>query len=272
MLESSEVFLNKIEHISLFILLIVVVFLFPSKISFASPATLGEAQSMMEQGNKFYQDKQYEQALDAYHEVINLGYEGTSLYYNLGNSYYREGKIGLAILYYEKALKLSPGDDNATHNLAIANAKTVDKIDTLPKFFLFQWWENLLAFFSTGGWSRAVYIFYLLLLVSIGLYFFVRRSSLLRYSVYFGLISSALLIITATIWIVKLNRDWNVKNAIVINAAVPVKLAPDSTSNDAFVIHEGLKVKELDQVGKWIDIRLQDGKEGWVPKDELGTI
>ena len=247
-------------------------FLFPPQFGFVSAATLKEAQGLMEQGNNSYADKKYEQAIDAYQKVINLGYESTPLFYNLGNSYYREGKIGFAILYYEKALKLSPGNSDVLHNLAIANAKTIDKIDAMPKFFLFQWWESLLEIFSVTGWSYVVFALYLLLLLSIGIYFFAATLNIQRYSVYLGLTLAVFLIMTAAIWIVNLNREWHVKDAVVIDEAVPVKLAPDSTSGDAFVIHEGLKVRELDNVGKWVNIRLQDGKEGWALRDELGAI
>ncbi|MGO9481416.1 MAG: tetratricopeptide repeat protein [Candidatus Kryptoniota bacterium] len=243
------------------------VFLLLPAVTFAS-----QGQALMEQGNKFYQGRQYEQAIDTYQKAIGLGYEGTSLYYNLGNSYYRDGKLGFAILYYEKAKELSRGDDDVIHNLAIANTKTMDKIDMLPKFFLFQWWENLLAMFSTGSWTHVVYIFYLMLLASIGLYFFAWKPVIQRYSVYLGFITTAFLIITASIWLVNLNREWNVKSAVILDPAVTVKLAPDSTSSDAFIIHEGLKVRELDHVDRWVKIRLQDGKEGWLLKDEVGTI
>ncbi len=242
-------------------------FLFVSQFAFASGAD-----DLMKQGNQFYQDKEYEKAIETYQNIISSGYEGTSLYYNLGNSYYRGGKIGFAILYYEKALELSPGDDDVAHNLSIANTKTVDKIDTLPKFFLFQWWESILAMFSLTGWTYAVYIFYLLLLISIGLYFFARGLNIQKYSVFSGLISAVFLIITAAIWIVSLNREFTVKNAVVLEPTAAVKLAPDSTSNDAFVIHEGLKVRELDRVESWVKIRLQDGKEGWIQQNEIGAI
>jgi len=238
-----------------------------SAVAFAS-----EADDLMKQGNQFYQDKQYEKAIEAYQGVIGMGYVGTSLYYNLGNSYYREGKIGYAILYYEKALELSPGDNDVVHNLAIANTKTVDKIDVLPKFFLFQWWENILALFPLSGWTYMVYLFYLLLLCSIGLYFFARGLNVQRYSVFAGLIAGVFLIITGSLWIVSLNRELTVKNAIVVEPTAVVKLAPDSTSNDAFVIHEGLKVRVLDRVESWVKIRLQDGKEGWIEQKEIGAI
>lgn len=244
-----------------------VIFLLISQLALAS-----ETDDLVKQGNQFYQDKQFEKAINTYQKIIDMGYVGTSLYYNLGNSYYRDGKIGYAILDYEKALELSPGDDDVIHNLAIANAKTVDKINTLPKFFLFQWWESILALFPVSGWTLVVYLFYLLVLCSIGLYFFARGMNIQRYSVFAGMISALFLIVTATLWIVSLNRELTVKNAIVVEPTAAVKLAPDATSNDAFVIHEGLKVRELDRVESWVKIRLQDGKEGWIEQNEIGTI
>ena len=250
-----------------FILYLAVISFIASTFSFAS-----EQEDLMKQGNQFYQDKQYEKAIDDYQKIINLGFESTSLYYNLGNAYYRDGKIGLSILYYEKALRLSPGDDDIIHNLTIANTKTVDKIDTLPKFFLFQWWESLLALFTLKGWTNLVYLFYVLLLVSIGSYFFAKKPNYQRYSFFSGLVSALFLIITSVFLIINLNRELNIKNAIVIEPSATVKLSPDPTSNDAFIVHEGLKVTELDKVENWIKIRLQDGKEGWIQQNEIGTI
>ncbi len=247
-------------------------FLMTAIILISNIAVASEADELMKQGNQFYQDKQYEKAIDAYQKIIDMGYVGTSLFYNLGNSYYRDGKLGYAILYYEKSLELSPGDEDVIHNLAIANTKTVDKIDTLPRFFLFQWWESALALFPVSGWTLLVYFLYLLLLCSIGLYFFARSLNLQRYSVFAGLVSTLLVIIAGVFWVVSLNRELTVKNAIVVEPTAAVKLAPDSTSNDAFVIHEGLKIKELDRVENWVKIRLQDGKEGWIEKNEIGTI
>jgi tetratricopeptide (TPR) repeat protein len=258
------IFSKKIKYSFAFISILVIIM---TNVSFPS-----DADDLVKKGNVFYQDKQFSKAIDAYQQVIHLGYEGTSLYYNLANSYYRSGRLGLSILYYEKALKLSPGDDDVIHNLTLANTKTVDKIDTLPKFFLFQWWEGFLALFSLTGWMHAVYIIYLFLLGSIGLYFFAKRSSMQRYSFFSGLVSVLLLIIVIIPLIINLNRELSVKSAIIIESSANVKLAPDQTSNDAFIVHEGLKVRELDQVENWVKIRLQDGKVGWVSQNEIGAI
>ncbi len=118
------------------------------------PAILSaQPQTFMERGNDYYQKQQYDKAVQAYNKVLNEGYESAELYYNLGNAYYRKGNLGYAILNYERALKLSPGDDDIRHNLALANSRTIDRINTLPDFFIFQWWESFLAlltFFRLG--------------------------------------------------------------------------------------------------------------------------
>ena len=238
----------------------------------SSPLFASQAEELLKRGDDFYQQKQYDKAIETYQDLINLGYEGTSLYYNLGNAYYREGKIGYSILFYEKALRLSPGDNDVHHNLLIANSRTVDKIDTMPRFFLFQWWEDLLALFSVNGWTYTAYIFYIVLLLAIGLYFFAKKSKIQRYSFFGGLASLLLMIITLTLLIINLNRELNVKKAIVVVPNATVKLSPDPTSNDAFIVHEGLKVREEDHVDNWVKIRLIDGKEGWLQKNTMATI
>src|SRR4030067_739575 len=159
---------------------------------------------------------------------------------------------------------LSPGDEDIKHNLAIANLKTIDKLESLPKFFLFEWWEGLLALFTASGWTIISYIFYLLLILSIAFYFYVRNTFQQKVVLISGLAGFILLILSSTLLVIKLNKELNIKNGVVVENTVNVKLSPDSGSNDAFIIHEGLKVKLEDKVDKWIKIRLEDGKVGWI--------
>ncbi len=231
-----------------------------------------DAKSMMQKANGLYQNNKFSEAAQIYQKLVDEGYEGTALYYNLGNAYYRLNKIGFAILNYERALKLSPGDDDIQHNLALANTKTVDKIESLPKFFIFQWWESLLALFNLSGWTYTAYIFYILILISFGIYFFAKKPQIQRYSFFSGLFSIIILVIVATLLIVKLNREVNIKNGVIIEPSVIAKVSPDKDSNDAFVIHEGLKVRLEDNIGNWYKIRLQDGKIGWANKQDIKVI
>lgn len=240
---------------------------------FLTSAVLAQsAGAMLRRGNEFYQAKNYNKAIEAYENLAEQGYEGTELFYNLGNAYYRVGKLGFAILYYEKALKLSPSDEDAQHNLALANLQTADKIETLPRFFLFQWWESLLAFFSVSGWTIFAYIIYILLLTALIVYTFTRNPLVQRYSVYGSFVIIAILAVAITILTVNVNRENKVKRGIVVEQTVTAKLSPDDKSSDAFVIHEGLKVNIEDRVSNWLKVRLEDGKIGWLTRENIRVI
>ena len=228
--------------------------------------------TFLKQGNQFYQNQQYEKAIQSYSKVLNEGYESAELYYNIGNSYYREGNLGYAILNYERALKLSPGDEDIQHNLALANTKTIDRINTLPEFFLFQWWESFLAILTFSGWIYLSYIFYLLLLLLIIFYFYTRRPDYQRLAFFSGIAVLFLLAVSVSISVIKYNREFNIKNGVIVEQSATAKLSPDPDSNDAFVIHEGLKVKIEDKVENYYRIRLQDGKQGWLPQNDLRII
>jgi len=243
------------------------VFIIGTSFSFAQ----NEAE-IFQQGNEYFRQKQYNEAIESYRKLVNSGYEGTALFYNLGNAYYREGKIGYAILFYEKALKFSPGDEDIKHNLVLANLKTIDKLESLPQFFLFEWWEGLLALFTASGWIIVTYIFYIIVIFSIGFYFYKRNPFQQKVVLIAGLAGFILLILSSTFLIIKLNKELNVKNGVVIENTVNVKLSPDKGSNDAFIIHEGLKVRLEDEVDNWIKIRLEDGKVGWIQENDAKVI
>ncbi|MGA8265279.1 MAG: tetratricopeptide repeat protein, partial [Ignavibacteriaceae bacterium] len=207
----------------------------------ANFALASQVDELMKQGNDAYKNGNYKDAVTNYEKLVHQGYEGVSLFYNLGNAYYKDGKLGYAILNYEKALRLSPNDDDIQHNLAIANAKTVDKIDTLPKFFVFQIWESLLSFFSIKGWTYLVYSLFILILIAAGIYFFAKGPGIQRYSFFGGLAILFLFIMSVIILTININRDQNVKQGVIIVQSVSAKLGPDVNNNDAFVIHEGLE-------------------------------
>ncbi len=242
-------------------------FIFSSSFSFAQ----NEDEVFM-QGNEFYKQKQFDKAIESYSSLVNSGYESASLFYNLGNAYYRQGKIGYAILYYEKALNLSPGDEDIQHNLKLSNLKTIDRVESLPEFFLFEWWEGLLALFTTSGWTLVTYVFYLVLIFSVGYYFFAKSPLQQKIVVISSLAGFVLLLLSTTVLIVKLNKELNIENGVIVENVVNVKLQPDIGSNDAFIIHEGLKVQFEDKVEDWVKIRLNDGKVGWIHQSDAKVI
>ncbi len=235
--------------------------------SFAS-----DLSELMNKANNYYKSNQYQLAIDEYNKVVKQGYEGASLYYNLGNAHYRLGEIGYAILYYEKALKFSPSDEDIKHNLALARLNLKDKVDSLPPFFIFNIWEGLIAMFSVSGWTYVTYIFYILLLTSIIAYFFSKSSTQQRISFFSGVVLLVLLLFSVLLLNVKMNKEFKLKSGIILQPEVTAKTSPDNSSKDGFTIHEGLKVKLEDSVDNWVKIRLDDGKVGWILNNSVGVI
>lgn len=229
-------------------------------------------ETLLAEANQHYLNKEYREAITIYEKLVSQGFENAELFYNLGNAYYKTEKAGYAVLYYERALKLSPSDEDIVHNLALVNTQITDKVDSLPKFFLFQWWENLLALFTLSGWTYFAYLIFIFLIGSIILYFFASTIFQQKIAVITGSASVIFLIFVISLLTVKLNREVNIKSAVIVEPVVTVKLAPDIKSNDAFIIHEGLKVKVEDRVENWIKIRLADGKIGWMTMEQLQTI
>ncbi len=227
---------------------------------------------MMLNANKMYQEGQFENAIQSYKKILSQGYESGPLYFNLGNAYFKTGKLGYAIFNYEKGLKLDPNDDDLIYNLRIANLRTVDKISELPKLFIVSWWEGIITSFSITGWSVVVLVFYLILIVSVAVYLLIRKAQLQKMAFISGSLSLAILIMLSVFLFARIGRESSTNYGILITPNYSVKVSPDSKSNDAFVIHEGIKFAIEDQVNDWAKIRLVDGKVGWVERNSFGQI
>ncbi|MEW6193895.1 MAG: tetratricopeptide repeat protein [Bacteroidota bacterium] len=240
--------------------------------SFATISFAQSPEELMQQGNKFYQDSRYESAIITYRKILSQGFESSSLYHNLGNAYFKNGQIGSAILFYEKGLKLSPGDEDLAYNLRIANLRTVDKITEVPKLFIVQWWDILVTSFSFSGWSIIVIIIYLIFLGGIAFYLLSRKFNLQRLGFITSSSTLAILIISVVVLIARYEHDSTADYGILTEQIYAAKVSPDIKSNDAFVIHEGIKFSVEDKVNDWVKIKLADGKIGWVEKRSFEQI
>ena len=90
--------------------------------------------TLFDEGNSFYNNGNYEQAIEKYSSIIKSGYESSELYYNLGNSYYKLNDIANSIFYFEKSLLLDPNNLESKNNLSFANNMTIDSIRSFNDF------------------------------------------------------------------------------------------------------------------------------------------
>lgn len=220
-----------------------------------------------------YSAADYITAQQTFCSIAELGLSSPELYTNIADSYYKNGMIAQAILYYERALKLDPSFKGAKYNLEIVQQKTQDRIESVPEFFLTTWNRALCYSFPSNVWTLMFFIF-LALTVAMLLLFFLARSSAWRKTGFFVSIAAFLLsavCLTDAIWQKKEfeSRD----SAIVYKAVSSVKSAPSSESgSDLFIIHEGTKVRILDTVGEWTNISIADGREGWLRSSDIEVI
>ena len=102
---------------------------FAMMVAFATTCFAADHCNGIESGVVYYNEGDFDRAIDEWRTCVDNGVENSDLYYNLGNAYFREGKLGFAIYYYKSALRLDPSNDDIIHNLKYAQAMTRDKVE-----------------------------------------------------------------------------------------------------------------------------------------------
>lgn len=225
-----------------------------------------------QQAEQLYAEGKYADAADIYTKILSEGLESAGLYYNLGNCYYKLGENTKAILNYERSLVLDPGDDMARYNLKMAQQAIVDKIEVLPELFLVRWYKAMENYFSADQWGYISIAFFILFLVMAALFFYSRSVTIKKTGFVIGVVAFFLTLATIFFAMRQNNRVSERAYAIITTPSVTVKGAPDNSGTSLFLIHEGLKVRVIGELGNWYNIRLADGNEGWIAKNDLEKI
>ena len=255
---------NENTHVRMILLTVISLssFLFPLS---SHAVTKAEADSAYVRG-------QYQQAINDYEELLKQG-ASADLYYNLGNAYYRTENIPEAVLNYERALLLSPGDRDIRFNLQIARSKTFDKIVPESEMFFVTWYRSLVSMMSVDGWARTALVALALTIILLLVYLFSEKIWL-RKTGFFGGVALLVLFVVANIFAWQQKQELlHRKGAIIFAPAVTVKSTPAANGTDLFILHEGTKVDITDGSMKdWKEIRIADGKEGWIESKHIRVI
>ena len=229
-------------------------------------------QEIVARANKAYADGMYENAADLYGKILSYGYESADLYYNLGNAYFKMNDFAPAILNYERAKRLDPGNEDIRFNLQVAATRITDKIEPLPVLFYKRWYKSLLVLLPVDGWARAG-IGALILALGSGLLYFISRILILRkIGFWAGLVFLFFSLVFSLFAWQNYTSVRNNTEAIVFDPTVTIKSSPDEKSIDLFVLHEGTKVQVIDRIGPWFEIRIANGSVGWLPASSVEKI
>lgn len=241
-------------------------------ISISSFAQNIQPDTLLKIGNNAYNQGLYDSALTVYHQVEKQNLESTQLYYNMGNAYFKKNDLPSAILYFEKAKKLAPDDEDIDYNLRIANSMIVDKIERVPELFYKKWWNYFYNFFDADTWTIISIVSWFILIFFVGLFIVSRSRKNRKLAFYFGVLFLLASIATFGFSSQKYYYGKEHQEAIIFTPTITVKSSPTYNAVDLFVVHEGTKIYILDQVQDWIKIRIPDGSIGWLPSDSVKKI
>ena len=227
---------------------------------------------MKTQADSAYAQADYEAAVKLYCELAEKN-PTTDVCYNLGCAYYRIDDIAHSVLWFERALKLSPSDKDVLFNLEMVRTKTIDKIIPQHEFILFTYFRIMTNWFSLRTWTTIALLSFVLMLVCL-LVFWASGSVTVRKLTFSSAIVLLLLTILSNVCAMQQrNFKQSHTSGIITTPAVTVKSTPADNGNDLFVLHEGSKVEILDSsLKEWCEVSIDDGKIGWVPKKAFDFI
>lgn len=228
--------------------------------------------TLFSKGNQQYAKGQYQDAIKSYQQILTDGYQSATVYFNLGNAYYKLDDIPSALLYFGKAHKLNPGDEDINANIRLARTKTTDKLDQVPEFFVTAWWHSFILSLSANTLGVLSVILFLAAFGVLILYIFTNSTGVKRASFFSGII----LIGLGSIAIFTANRQVNYFNghheAIIFSSSVTAKSSPDANAKPLFVVHEGTQVNIMQTQDTWIEVELPNGNAGWIAASDVKQI
>jgi tetratricopeptide (TPR) repeat protein len=231
------------------------------------------AKTMMDSALSAYSSGMYGTALEYYQYVLDtLNEESAALYYNMGNAAFKRNDLAFAILYYEKALKLAPNDEDLIFNLGLANSRIPDRIETVPEMLLVRWYKNISHLLTPNQWAYLTLGVLALSLIFMALYFIAYRIAVRKIGFWMGVLLFLFFIFSVTVSHQTAKEQTAYNTGIVFSASLTVKSSPEESSTDLFVLHEGAKVWILDKLNTWYKIKIANGSVGWIPAEEVEII
>ncbi len=229
--------------------------------------------SLWTAGIQAYSESRYSDASSAWESIVATGHESAALYCNLGDAWFKQGNTPKAILNYERALKVDPSYSDARFNLDFAKGFVQDKIEPVPEFILKSAARKVCYSVKSDVWAAAFLVLFAAAL-AMAVMFLLSSAPAGRRTGFFCGIAFLILSLLALDFAFWQKSDYRkADSAIVMVPVSSVKSSPSGDGGkDLFVIHEGTKVKVLDELSGWKNISLADGRQGWLPARDIEII
>jgi len=220
--------------------------------------------------NKFYQSKDYDSAIRLYKSILKQGRESAALYYNLGNAYFKKGDIGYAVLYYMKAKRLDPSDDDIRQNLKFAKQFSKIQMEGVTLNPINSFFVNIVDPYrlSTLAWISSIFfiLFFVFLIIRYGMG---MNTIFIKIGI---IILLVLLVISSSLTTFKYHNEYIIHRAVVVSENSPVYTGPSDHSDIEFEGAPGLVVEILGESSDYFHVLFENKRQGWIKKEYLAKI
>lgn len=223
-------------------------------------------------GDSAYAAGNYTTAIDVYERLLQEG-ESASVYYNLGNAFFKVDDVAHAILNYERAHLLDPSNKDVRFNLELARSKSIDKVAAENEIFFIKWFKSFANMLSMNTWAVIAIASFILLVCCLCIYIFSKKRSVKKLFFIFAILLALVSLLANFTANGQKRRLTNRNHAIIMTPSVVVRSTPSVNGTELFVLHEGRKVTISDNTIKdWKEIELEDGNVGWLEASALEII
>ncbi len=215
--------------------------------------------------NQSYRSAKFQEAVSLYEALSEKHPESGALYFNLGNTYYRLGKTGKAILGYERARRWDPRDPDIRYNLNYVRGLLQYKIEDRRNWYL-RTFEEVLNTFTEKEIILGALGAYMLLIGSWAWAVFFQRAA--PWDFWRKACLGIALVFLAVVGAKNVQAHW-LRGAIVTVHEAQVRYGPSESDQLAFRLGEGLKLYVMARRDEWSRVLLTNGESGWVRNDQI---
>lgn len=251
-------------------------------VGFSLPASA--TSELINRADSAYTDEDFATAASLYNEAIATEGPSAKLYYNLGNSYYRCGQSGNAILAYERALRLDPTDPDIRYNLDFVNSRITDRPGERGTF-LGNLLDSAALSALSNTWAWLAFGFFALTVAALLAYIFGRGVRLRKVGFFGGLLTLLGTLFCLFFAFRSASIASSRESAIVISPSTilsTVPRTPSDRSQEAMLLHEGTRVEILDSVAsrqtgdsiatRWYEVQVDNAHRAWINAADVERI